>query len=105
MKAKILYENQRYNYIVKIETGEFSGLYANVDIESDNVWLEALWAMFFKWDPYSEWKYWAGQHEEEILRILNAANPKLRPEVKRYLKDPRYKAECDGLNESMLDDI
>lgn len=47
MKAKILYENQRYNYIAKIETGEFSELYVNVDIDSDNVWLEALWAMFF----------------------------------------------------------
>lgn len=105
MKAKILYENQRYNYIAKIETGEFSELYVNVDIDSDNVWLEALWAMFFLWDPYSEWKYWEDQHEKEILRILNAVNPKLMPEVKRYLKDPRYKAECDALNESMLDDI
>lgn len=105
IKAKILYENQHHDFIVKIETGKFAGLYANVDIDSGNVWLEALWAMFFKWDPYSEWKYWEGQHEEEILRNLNAANPKLMPEVKKCLKDPRYKAECDALNESMLDDI
>lgn len=46
MKAKILYENQHHDFIVKIETGEFAGLYANVDIDSGNVWLEALCAIF-----------------------------------------------------------
>lgn len=105
IKGKILFEDQYHSYIVKIETGEFSGLYANVDIDSGNVWLEALCAMFFKWTPYSEWKYWEGEHEKEVFSILATSHPKLMPEVKKYLKDPRYKAECDALNENMLDEI
>lgn len=44
--GKILFEDQHHAYIVKVETGKFAGLYANVDIDSDNVWLEALWEMF-----------------------------------------------------------
>lgn len=45
------------------------------------------------------------EHEKEVFSILATANPKLMPDVKKYLKDSRYKAECDALNESMLDDI
>ena len=105
MKGKIIFENQYDEYIVQITDGDFEGLYARVDLGPKKAWLEALWFMFFKWDPYAEWKPWEGEHEKEVFDILEKANPNLPPEVKKYLSDPNEKARCDALNEDMLKDI
>lgn len=98
MKFKILFESKDNSYIVKFESGEFAGLYARVDLADKKVWPEALVAMFFKWDPYAEWKPWAGEYEKEICKILENTELKATPEVKQYLTDPEYRAFCDKIN-------
>lgn len=105
MKGKIIFENQHNEYIVQITDGDFEGLYARVDLGPKEAWLEVLWFMFFKWDPYAEWKPWEGEHEKEVFDILEKTKFELNPNVKQYLEDSEYRAECDELNEDMLKNV